>query len=956
MKYVFRIFSLSSAFFILIFSAAILTFAQMPPNRTLVLNQPIESDIKGGETQVYTVNIGANQTARVEIVQNGIDVSLAATNPNGEVFIETESPSGILGDDLILVTAIEAGDYKIAVQPPNPKSPAGKYTIKLAEIRSTVPQDNEINATAKLITAAAEETSVLRAQGTREGRMQALEKFQEVIRLSKIKQDKSWEIVAVVSSGFVYDQLGEFQKSLDFYLRGLQLAREADNREYIGASLNNLGYEYRTLGEYGQAIFYLNQALAIDREIGDRQGEAIVLNNLGNCYTLLGDLPKAEQLLLQSLPIRRELKERKGEGNTLNNLGQVFARSGDHAKAIDYYQQALFVRREISDQQGEAVTLRNLGRGLFYTGEQTGAFENFQQANRLAKQLGDRRVEADTLYHLALVERERSNLPKAIENVENGLRIIEQIRGEIVSPELRVSYFSTVQEFYELYADLVVARYEKSKDAADVALALTISERARSRSLIELLQEANVNIQQGVDKKTLETAQDLQNSLNLKYRQRTAALNRKATEEQIAKITNEINALTVELENLQTKIRRENPRYASLTQGALLSAKEIQNLLDDDTVLLEYKLGEKRSFLWLATKNSIEVFMLPARQEIEVKAKNFYNSIISRNKTKEVETTKFSNELSRILLAPVAAKIQNKRLAIVADDVLQFIPFAALSSPKSTNGKFLIEENEIISLPSASVLAELRENASERKTPAKTIAIFADPIFEANDTRLSSIAKSPKQNEKSLEIGKVLRDFNFGETLPRLLSSRIEAKNISAFVEQDKTDLNMDFEASRENAMSADLAEYRILHFATHGLLDTVHPEASGLVLSLYDQNGKVRDGFLSLNQIYNLNLNSDLVVLSACQTALGKDVRGEGLIGLTRGFMYAGAKRVVASLWKVDDAATAEFMKRFYQNLLQKKLSSVAALKQTKMEMKQIPRFRSPYFWAGFTLQGDWR
>ena len=206
------------------------------------------------------------------------------------------------------------------------------------------------------------------------------------------------------------------------------------------------------------------------------------------------------------------------------------------------------------------------------------------------------------------------------------------------------------------------------------------------------------------------------------------------------------------------------------------------------------------------------------------------------------------------------------------------------------------------------------------------------------------------------ELKRVSRDFSFGETLPRLLSSRVEARNIAAVAPPDQVIANVDFAASRENAMSSNLANYRILHFATHGLLDTTHPEFSGLVFSLYDKTGKPQDGFLRLDQIYNLNLNSEMVVLSACQTALGKDVRGEGLIGLTRGFMYAGAKRVVASLWKVDDAATAEFMKRFYQSVLQKHLSPAAALRRTQNEIRGIPRFRSSYFWAGFTLQGDWK
>jgi CHAT domain-containing protein/tetratricopeptide (TPR) repeat protein len=942
---------------IFLFTSISNVFSQDAPS-PLALDQPLERAIKGGEKHVFAVRIGAGETARVSIAQRGVDVSLAAVNPAGERFIETESPSGLLGNDLILVTASAAGEYKIEVSPADPRAAAGKYVIELAEIRPSAAQDFEINRAAAKITKVANETNALRAKGTIEGRRQALEKFQEVVALSKIKQDRVWEVVAVISSGYIYEQLGEMQKALEFYLRGLELSREVGNREYTGTALNNLGGGYKILGDYEQAIFYLNQALAIAREVQDRQGEAIYLNNLGGCYLLLGDITKAEELFRASLTLRRETKDRRGEGNTLNNLGLVFAQSGDRAKEIDFLEQALIVRREIGDRQGEAITLRNLGKSFWNAGEKRQAQESFEKSNALARQLGDRRVEADTFYWLAVVERDRENLPEAIRAVENGLRIIEQIRGELVNPELRTAYFSTVQQFYELYTDLIVARFEKSRDERDVALALQTSERARTRSLVELLQEANVDLRQGVDVKMLEEMQDLQNALNTKYRQRIAAVSRKAPDDQIAKLTNEINRLAADLEKLQVKIRTENPRYAALRQTETLAASEIRNLLDDETVLLEYKLGARRSFLWLVTKTATEIFILPPRAEIEAKAKDFYASIISRKKEDEAKINALAKDLGAVLLAPVGEKINGKRTAIVADGILQYIPFASLTITdyKLQISKSLVERNEIVILPSANVLAEIRRNSTREKAPVKTLAIFADAVFDAADARLASAAKNVKPAEKSSELGRVFRDFDLEKGFPRLLSSRVEARNISVFAPANLVDLNIDFDASRENVTGRNLSDYKILHFATHGLLDTSRPEFSGLVFSLFDKDGKPQDGFLRLNQIYNLDLNSDLVVLSACQTALGKDVRGEGLIGLTRGFMYAGAKSVVASLWKVDDAATAEFMKRFYRNLLQKKLGASAALRAAQIEMKQIPRFRAPYFWAGFTIQGEWR
>ena len=958
MKFDFRFYFMKVICFVVLFVGVVSVWAQTSSEPKLILHQQLEREIKGGEKQFFTINLEAKQTARIEIVQKGVDVSLAAMKPSGEIFIESESPSGMLGNDLILVTAIETGEYKVAVSPADPRAVAGKYLIKLTEIRLTGSQDFEINEASKQITKAGEETHVLRQKGTREGRRQALEKFQEVIRLSKIKQDKTWEIVALVSSGVVYEQLGEMQNSLDFYLAGLKLAKEIGNKQYEGTALNNVAGSYSSLGEYETAIFYYNQAIALQREVGNRRGESVNLNNLGIAYMLLGDLKKAEDFLRQALAVRREVKDQRGEGFALNNLGEVFLSANDFPNATDFLRQSLVLRREIADKQGESVSLRNLGKLFLKTGDEKKAFEHFEQANRLAQEVGDRRVEADTFYWLALTETKRENFLKAIEHIEKGLNIIERIRGEIVNPQLRTSYFSTVQQFYDLYAELIAARYEKSKDEKDVAFALEISERARARSLIELLQEARINVKQNVDEKIIEQATELQDALNAKYRQRTQLLSGKNTPEQIAKITNEINSLNTELENLQTKIRRENPRYADLTQDSSPATKEIQNLLDDETVLLEYKLGDARSFLWLVTKNDLKIFTLPPRKEIEVVAKEFYNSIVSRDKAKESKTPQLSKDLSKILLAPVADRIGKKRVVIVPDGALQFIPFAALQSSGSLSkvSSDFIQTNEIVVLPSAGVLAELRRNRVKNSSANRTLAIFADAVFEAGDTRLTNVAKNIKANEKPSEIANVLRDFGAGESLPRLLSSRIEARNISAFVPKEQATINLDFEANRENVAGSNLADYKIIHFATHGLLDTSHPELSGLVLSLYDKNGTARNGFLRLNQIYNLNLNSDLVVLSACRTALGKDVRGEGLIGLTRGFMYAGAKRVVASLWKVDDAATAEFMKRFYQNLLRKKQSPSAALRSAQNEMKEIPRFRQPYFWSGFILQGDWK
>jgi len=916
------------------------------------LNEEKEFEIKGGETQIFSIELLQNQTARIEISQAGIDVSLAAENPSGKRFIETESPSGLFGDDLILVTALQTGVYKVFVSPANPRSPSGNYKILLKEIRQTVAEDLQINEAAKKITELAEETSAARAKGTIAGRREALAKWQEIIALSKIKKDRIWEGIALLSSGLIYEQLGEIQNALDVYTKSLEIWQEIGNRQYEASSVNNLGIIYNDLGEYEKAIGNYQRAIQIQNEIGNRPSVGIYLNNLAYAYMRLENYSEADKFFRQSLVIKKEDESNRGQRSvavTLNNLGTNLSLKADYSNGISYLQQSLDLRRKIEDKWGIANSLLNLGRVQAENGQAADSRKNIEEANIRAIELGDRRMEAESFYLLAISEKVSGNLDKATLNVGRGLEIVEAIRGELIGSEVRYAYFSTVQQFYELYVDLLISSFEKTKDKTHIAKALEISERSRSRTLNELLQQANVNFKQGFNAGLFEKFQTSQSLLNDKYNARQRLLSETPTAEQVSKINDEIKVLTAETENLRLELRKNNPKFADLTEGKTASAAEIQNLLDEKTVLLEYKLGERRSFLWLVTKSSIEVFILPARRQIEDKANVFYSLITADNPNEQALSAKTSNELSGILLAPVVSKIGGKRLAIVSEGALQYLPFSALPLP-NTKAKLLVDENEIVILSSASVLAQIRENSAEKKIYDKTLAIFADPVFDEKDTRIKR-----DNTQKFVANKKLVINPRFNSKLPRLLASREEALNISNFANREKITLQTDFAANIENVLNQNLTGYRILHFATHGLLNSAKPADSGLVFSLFDEKGNPQNGFLNLDGIYNLNISSELVVLSACRTALGKDIRGEGLIGLSRGFLYAGSNRVLASLWKVDDSATAEFMKLFYRNHLEKNMTAAAALRQAKLEMMKIPRYKSPFYWGAFTLIGEW-
>ena len=572
--------------------------------------------------------------------------------------------------------------------------------------------------------------------------------------------------------------------------------------------------------------------------------------------------------------------------------------------------------------------------------------------------------------HIARAERDAGLLDDARAHAETAVARWEEQRSRIASPELSASFFSQT-EIDEVYIDILMAQQERSPEKGTAAMAFAVNDRARARSLIASLGETVGRIREGVDPKLLERERALQREFN-----RAAALQQRGAQGKDAAA--QIDRLSGELKLLRGEIRLSSPSYASLTEPPALNLAEIQKqVLAPDTLLLEYSLGEKRSFLWVVGPDALHSFVLPPRAAIESAARRVYDLVAAPRAARRGETQSQSREriaraeaayfpaaaaLSRIILGPAAGLLGERRLLIVADGALSYVSFSALPDPGS--GKPLVGAHEIVHLPSASALAALRAEAATRKNSAqRRIAVLADPVFEANDERLPGgprgpLAVSAEADDRG-ELTKALSAAGLdasGAGLPRLVFSRREAGNIATAARPGSVSSYLDFRANHALVTSAEMARFNIVHFATHAVLNDETPELSGIVLSLVDEKGKPQDGFLRLHEIYNLHLPVDLVVLSACQTALGKEIRGEGIASLSRGFMYAGAERVIASLWKVDDAATAELMGRFYHNLLVERLRPAAALRSAQLALGQQARWRSPYYWAAFELQGEWK
>lgn len=803
----------------------------------------------------------------------------------------------------------------------------------------------------------------------------AIEFYEQALAIKRKLEDRASEGGILINLGGAYYLLSREEKAIEYYNLALALGREIKNKELEKKALENLGISYRSLGRYEEAIEYFNQSLPMSREMKDRSGEGGTLNDLGITHNSLKRYERAAEYFNRALAIGGEAKDRIIEEDALNGLGKTSSALNRPDEALAYHERALALSRELKDRLGESNSLNDLGEIHRSSNRYEKAVEYFEQALTVRREIKNRSGEAKTLYGLALTERDHGNLARAQSLVEESLRLTESLRSDFDNRDLRTSYFASVQEQYQFHLELLMQLHRTHPAEGFDALALQSSERARARILLEMLGEARVDIRREVETSLVERERNVAQQINARANYQMQLLSRRHRPEEAELAKKELGALEAELQQIQAEIRRSSPRYTALTQP--IDAAEIQRLLDPETILLEYALGNEHSYLWAVTPEFVTSYQLPPRAEIEAAAMKVRDLLISRRDETDADYRRETDGLSRMLLGPLGGQLGSKRLVIVASGALQYLPFAVLPVNGAADRHPLIVEHEIVDLPSASTLAVLRRETAGRQPAAKAAAVLADPVFGRDDPRVGTgdktrtAARSRAQTGRSVvsdtapspalpsELERAVRDAPAGNNRPplsRLPFSRREAEAIMAAAPKDSVLTALDFQASRAIATSGELAQYRIVHFATHGLLDSEHPELSGLVFSLVDQGGRPQDGYLRLHEIYNLHLSADLVVLSACRTGLGKEIKGEGLIGLTRGFMYAGAPRVVASLWQVDDVGTAELMKRFYRGVFHDGLPPAAALRMAQIETWKKKLWQAPFYWGAFVLQGEWR
>jgi CHAT domain-containing protein/tetratricopeptide (TPR) repeat protein len=974
---------------------------------SLVPGAPAQATLAAGQTRTLRLDVPAGHVVRGTVDQGEHDLVVRITAPDGAT-ITCDARSRAA--EPIAFAAAAGGVYQVAITTAGRETRRVPYAVRLDPPRAATADDERwIEATA-LATSAKQ----LAARGGRDGLQNAVATLTTARAIWRALQAREPELHALVSEsealyalsdysgaaarareaiaiadelgdrwmgaearntlGLASWRVGEVIDALDLLQQAIDTWRAEGAGASEAAALSNRGLLLQETGQFDQARQHFAQALARVRARGDRRGEAFTLNNMGAVLDHLGQrqeglahvrravtlfraagdgLAEGRALLLQSrielelgrqsvarphaeraLALIRQAENRAAEADALRLLGRITAATPEAASA--HYEQALALYRTTGSRRGEADVLHAIGVLSLAAGEHARAIASLDRAREIRRAIGIARLEAETLAQMAAAERGRGDLDRARALLEDALALVETLRAGLFERELRSSYLDATHDYDLRYLDVLVALHRERPLEGFGALAFEAAERHRARELIESLRlrwAASVPPAQAA---LAADARNLRGRLNHTSWQLWQLAGRPESAAREAELRRTIADLLARHRDLDARIARAMPEYSALLQPESVPLPAIQAALGD-AVLLQYTLGEARSYVIAVTSRDVTIGELPRRSEIETRARAWHGSLARTvDPAQRARRAQDARALGRMLLGPVAAQL-TRRLTIVADGALQFVPFAALIHDDEP----LVSSHDLVIAPSAAAVMLLQRTAAERRPAPRTLAIFADPVFDAGDVRVRARAV-PHAPAAALPLTR---------RLTRLPFSRDEAEQIARTAPNAATHLALDFAASREWATSAGLGAFRIVHFATHAIQDSDHPELSGIVLSLVDAAGAPQDGFLRLHDVYTLRLNADLVVLSACETALPRG--RQGVASLAAGFFAAGVPRVVSTLWKVDDEATAALMSAFYRALLGEGRDPAAALAEAQRTLSRDRRFGDPAYWAPFVLQG---
>lgn len=807
----------------------------------------------------------------------------------------------------------------------------------------------------------------------------ALRHLDEALPLRRAAGDSQETLKTLVALAGVHQGRGNTAEALDCLNQALELSRSAGGTGEESV-LSTLAQFHRYRGELGDALDNLRKAREFYRRSGNEGLEARVLHQLGALYLDLGDLGEARSSFEQGLALSTG-KSAEGEARFLNSLGWTRYLQSDPQAALGYFERALALsrqknlpvgiaealgytgavyvslgrpreglallqeelalRRKNGDRLAEARSLLQIGEAWMALGDLDQAAATFRDTLDLGRRVGNTGLQATCLYRWAVLDGRRGEIRQALGRVEDAIQIIESVRSRVAGEKLRTTYLASKRAWYELYIDLQMRLEEKEPGQGHAAAALEASERARARGLLDLIAEGRIDLQEGIAPELKAKETELGARLSWIQEQLGELLARGVENDRTARLRAELDQAGEEMERLGEEVRRRHPRYAEVRYPMPLRLAQIEGLLDDRTALLEYFVGREASFLFLVTHDGLAVHRLPPADVLESKAQDLRKSLAQPGILSLGRFRSVAGDLFAVLVGPVAPQLAHTPSLLVAPDgPLFLIPFEALLASPAQGGSYkdlayLIREHAISYVPSASVLDGLREprpSPVADAAPPKRLVAFGDPVYPAAELA-SAPLRSPASPGSAAELPGSGREV-------RAIADLYPAADVELYLRERATEENVKANPLIQSA--------RRIHFATHAFVDEARPQLSGLVLTRGP--GSRQDGLLQVYEIFNLRLNADLVALSACETALGERVTGEGMVGLTRAFLYAGARSLLVSLWPVSDRSTPELMTAFYRYLGDE--TKAEALRQAKLE--RIRGGDEPYRWAPFILAGD--
>ena len=771
-------------------------------------------------------------------------------------------------------------------------------------------------------------------------------------------QQRKTESQVLTQLGYVEGRKGEWLNGFS-YLTQAQTVLDDDDAEVMAGITAGMGYFFNESGSPENGLIQYQRAHDYYLKVPDGRSATRQAMMVGYSYFLLRNYDAALSRLQQVLQVIQASGNDKADFDSAEceeYISQVYLATGKYDLALQHLLPVAAFYESKGNEPDAAQIKGLIGKAYEEMGQIPAARASYEAALKSFREPADPNRRAAVAFALGRLELSQNNYDAAESYLKESIDTTEDIRSDLKDRTLALAFSVTVHDRYETYIDCLMRKYKQQSSQDVAARAFDASELARARSLQVLLRETQTKT--GIDPALAEQDRSLRQAIRAQWEKTIKLLTTAYKKDELKAAETTLTQLREQHQQLVRKLEKQNPNYDQIKEPANYSVQQIQERIveDDETMLLEYFMGKNASYVWTITRNDVKAFELPKADVITDAVKVVYD-LLSKppDDNTEKRLNKASAELAQLVLTPLANQPNVKRVIVVADGALNYIPFQLLPAPSGNQA--LVANYEIVNAPSASILGQLHQEKLQRPATAKIVAAFGDPAFRSNysqfkHTAADEAAAVAKATQRDFEMDSDSRDSN---EIQGLVYSKYELKNLSEIAGSASL-VKSGFDASRTVLEKTDFSKYTVLHFATHGRFNQKHPEQSGFYLATVDANGHDQDGFITMEDVYNLRVPVALVVLSACRTALGDEVRGEGLIGLTRGFMHAGASSVVASLWKVDDEATSELMKYFYTNMLKKGMRPAAALREAQNTLRQNPLWQSPHYWAAFTLQGEFK